>query len=280
MSEITENNSPEVTPEESESNVLTGLRNSGHSLLLTILLLTVFFAVGLGTGYLVWGQPLATMSERVESLQARAEAAESLLQEIGFGVQNPAPAEVDPDAPLQVVRYPVTEDGNPSFGPDDAPITIIEFSDYECPYCESWHTIVWPQLLAHYPNEIRLVYRDFPLYSLHANAAPAAEAAYCAQEQDNYWDFHTLLFSGGQGLNRETYLSYATNLGLDIDLFSTCLDEKRYASNVEANFEYARQLGVQSTPTFFINGIALIGAQPFEVFQEIIDLELAGKLSK
>ena len=280
MSEIKDSSSFDSSASNNRTDLPSGRPSVGYSLWLTIVLLTIFFFLGLGTGYLVWGQTLIALNERVESLQARAEGGNSTSREGGAGTQNPQQALDGLDAPRQVVRYPVSEDGNPSFGPDNAPITIIEFSDYECPYCISWHTQVWPLLIEAYPDQIRLVYRDFPLSSIHPNAAPAAEAAYCAREQDRFWEFHELLFSGGQALGKAAYLSYASEMGLDLDQFTRCLDEERYAADVDANFQYALQLGVQSTPTFFINGIALIGAQPFEVFQEIIELELAGKLSK
>ncbi len=280
MSEIPVEDIQEESKIQRRRELAANLRKGSQPMLLTLALLVVFFIIGMGTGYLVWGQPLNELSSQVESLQARADAAESLLQQLGVTTQNESPAAQDADGIRQVVRYPVTEDGNPSIGPQDAPITIIEFSDYECPFCTRWHVEVWSRLKTDYGDKVRLVHRDFPLYSIHPNAGPAAAAAYCAQEQDRYWEFHELLFTGGQPLGNTTYLAYADQLGLDMASFSDCLDEQRYKHLVDANFEYARQLGIQSTPTFFINGIALIGAQPYEVFKEVIDLELAGKLSK
>ena len=239
-------------PPESKPTVLSGMGRSGQPLIVTIVLLVLFFGFGLGAGYLVWGKALASTNEQLDQTLSRRE----------------------------VVRYPVSEGDGLVYGPADAPITIIEFSDYECPFCTRWHAEVWPRLQEAYPDQVRLVYRDFPLYSIHPNAGPAAEAARCAGEQGSYWEFHELLFNGGQQLSRAGYETNASQLGLDLAGFKACLDEKRYEQAVLADFEYARQLGVQSTPTFFINGIALIGAQPFEIFQEVIELELAGKLSK
>lgn len=253
------------------------VRRAGYSLPLVIVLVVLFFGVGLLTGYMVWGQPLAQSSQALEDALSRAEAAEAVLQQAGLGAPQPTR---DPNAPIEVVRYPVDEANNPSFGPADAPITIIEFSDYECPFCTRWHAEVWPKLQQTYGDKIRLVYRDFPLYSIHPNAGAAAEAANCANEQGKFWEYHDLLFQASDGLGRQAYETYASQVNLDVEGFKACLDEKRYAEEVTADFEFARQLGVQSTPTFFINGVALIGAQPFEVFQEVIDLELAGKLTK
>ncbi|HAL17890.1 MAG TPA: hypothetical protein DCP32_14445 [Anaerolineaceae bacterium] len=246
----------------------------------------LFFALGLIAGFFMWRRPLtaarvelANVKSELETLQAsvipavgQASQANSTTTD---SAQTGASGEVQ-----QVTRYPVTEDGDPSYGPADAPITIIEFSDFECPYCQRWHAEVWKKLAAAYRSQIRLVYRDFPLYSIHPNAGPAANAAECAKEQGKYWEFHDLLFSGAEKLGESAYQTYASALNMDLNAFQQCLDESRYEAEVTADFEYASSIGISSTPTFFINGVALIGAQPFEVFQEVIELELAGKLSQ
>ena len=229
----------------------------------------------------MWGRPLS--AARVELASAKTEL-ETLRASVIPAVGQASQADTNQPAAegeiQQVTRYPVTEDGDPSYGPADAPITIIEFSDFECPYCQRWHEEVWKKLVVAYPSQIRLVYRDFPLYSIHPNAGPAANAAECANEQGKYWEFHDLLFSGGEKLGEAAYQTYASALNMDLPSFQQCLDENRYEAEVTADFEYASSLGISSTPTFFINGVALIGAQPFEVFQEVIELELAGKLSQ
>lgn len=224
-------------------------------------LLVVFFGLGLGIGYLVWGVSPTGQTAQLTDAQAAAPT-------------------TDPNAPRTVTRYPVTVDDDPAYGPADAPVTIIEFSDYQCPYCQKWHVEVWPLLKKAYGDKIRLVYRDFPLYSIHPEAGPAAEAANCAGDQNKYWEFHNLLFSGQNELGATIYRTYADNLNLDMDLFVDCVESQKYKDEVSDDFNYGGQIGIQSTPTFFINGVALIGAQPFDVFQEIIDLELAGLLSE
>lgn len=226
-----------------------------------ILFLALFFGLGLGTGYLIWGLSPQDGNESSAAGQMTAPTA-------------------DPNSPRKVTRYPVDADDDPAYGPADAQITIIEFSDFECPYCLRWHTEVWPRLQETYADKIRLVYRDFPLYSIHPNAGPAAEAANCAGEQNQYWEFHDLLFSGGSSLGTKTYQAYAESLGLDLNQFNECVESRKYESEVEADYQYAVGIGIQSTPTFFINGVALVGAQPFEVFQELIELELAGLLTE
>jgi protein-disulfide isomerase len=211
--------------------------------ILLAVLLPVFFGIGMGSGYAIWGiEPKPT--------------------------------------PITVTRYDVPEDGDPSLGPADAEIVIIEFSDYQCPYCKKWHDEVYAQLLEEYPDQIRFVYRDFPLTSIHPQAVPAAIAANCAGEQGNYWDYYTALFSYEYELGREAFIQYASEIGLDVEAFSQCIDEERYYDEVMADLEYAANLGVQATPTFFINGIPIEGALPFDSFKQLIDMELAGEISK
>jgi protein-disulfide isomerase len=215
-------------------------------------LLPLTFIVGLSVGYLFWGRRPA-----VAQPQAAAQAQQQDQQ--------------------NVQRYDVPVDDDPALGPANAPITIIEFSDYECPYCRRWHTEVFNQLRQEYGDKIRFVYRDFPLSSIHPDAEPAAEAANCANEQGAFWQYHDLLFSGA-GLSKEIYMQYAVQLGLDVQSFQTCIDSGRYSQEVQADYQYASQLGVRSTPTFFINGLPVVGAQPYDVFKQVIDQELAGEI--
>lgn len=120
-------------------------------------------------------------------------------------------------------------------GSDDAPITIIEFSDFECPFCTRFHLETYPLLLETYGEQIRFVYRDLPLTTIHPNAFPAAEAANCANEQDSFWEFHDLLFSGELELGSETYQAYAEELALDMTAFNECLETRRYQDEVQAD---------------------------------------------
>ena len=161
-------------------------------------------------------------------------------------------------------------------GPSNAPVTIVEFSDYQCPYCQAWDQQVYQQLMTSYPNKIRFVYRDLPL-PMHPEAIPAAEAADCAGEQGAYWKYHDALFNQQYGLNRAAYEHYAADLGLDGKAFAACLDSQRYLSKVQANASDAASAGLNSTPSFVINGRVLIGALPFADFKAVIDEELAAK---
>jgi len=228
-------------------------------------LLPLAFVAGLTFGYIFWG--------RAETNQPiAANAPQEVAQEAAPAAQQAA----EPTPEFR--RYDVPEDDDPVFGAAEAPITIIEFSDYECPYCRKWHVEVWPQLQAAYGDQIRLVYRDFPLTNIHPNATPAAVAANCAQEQDMYFPYSEKLFEMKLNLGTTTYQSYAEELGMDMDAFNECLESDRYLAEVEADYQYAAELGIRSTPTFFVNGIPVVGAQPFEVFQSLIDKDLAGEL--
>jgi protein-disulfide isomerase len=175
----------------------------------------------------------------------------------------------------EVQRVDVSTDGDPSIGSEAAPVTIVEFSDYQCPYCQAWYQQTYDQLMANYPGKILFVYRDLPLPG-HPESLPSAEAANCAGEQGAYWKFHDALFSGQYELGRSAYEQYAAALGLDTAAFTACLDDHRYQAEVKADAADAEKLGLNGTPSFVINGRILIGAQPFENFKAIIDEELAG----
>jgi protein-disulfide isomerase len=168
----------------------------------------------------------------------------------------------------------VPTDDDPSIGPENAPVTIIEFSDYQCGYCQAWYQQTFNQLMSSYPDKIRFVYRDLPL-PMHGEALPAAEAADCAGEQGAYWKFHDSLFSGQYDLGRTAYEQYATDLELDMAAFTTCLDDHRYQAEVLGDADDAANLGLNGTPSFVINGRFLIGAYPLNEFKRIIDEELA-----
>lgn len=230
-------------------------------------LIPLAFVLGLGSGYLLWGR-------------GSANAAQATAAADSAGGQSPAAAQATSAGEQQVTRYDVPVDDDPSLGPENAAITIIEFSDFECPFCTRWHAEVWSRIQQAYPTQVRLVYRDFPLSSIHSSAIPAAEAANCAGEQGAYWEYHDRLFLGEKGLSREAFDQYASELGLDADKFTQCVEGRRYKDEVASDYNYAMNLGVRSTPTFFINGIALVGAQPYEVFKEVIDKELAGEIPK
>jgi protein-disulfide isomerase len=171
------------------------------------------------------------------------------------------------------LRPPVVDigtGGRPEKGPKDAPVTMIVFSDYECPFCRRAETTV-EQVLKAYDGKIRYVFRDYPL-PFHAKARPAAVAANCAIPQGKFWEFNQKLFAGDLG--PEGLKKIATEVGLDQKKFDACV-AKNDQSSIEKDMADGSAVGVNGTPAFFINGRMLSGAQPFEAFKEVIDQELA-----
>lgn len=161
---------------------------------------------------------------------------------------------------------------DPSRGPADAPVTIVEFSEYQCPFCAR----VTPTLKAleqKYGSKIRFVFKDFPLQN-HLQAPKAAEAAHCAGDQGKYWELHDRLFANQQLLQVPELKKHAAAVGLDQAAFDQCLDSGKHTAIVQADIDQGSQMGVGSTPTLYINGRMVTGAQPQAVFESIIDDEL------
>lgn len=182
------------------------------------------------------------------------------------------------DAGLKIVLTPPridvqVPDGEPTKGPADAPITIVEFSDFECGFCKRVEKTV-DQLFVDYPGKIRVIYRDFPLRN-HLRAVPSAIAARCAGDQGKYWEYHANLFQVSGNLLDDDLKSRAEQLGLDMVSFNQCFDNDVYEDAVQLSFAHGSAVGVKGTPTFFINGRRLAGAKPIDDFKEIIDEELA-----
>lgn len=228
-------------------------------------LVVLAFAVGLLLGYVLWGRGSETVTVAAPAPEAAAAEPSGPVAE--------APITPQP----QYTRYDIPTEGYPSLGPDDAPITLVEFSDFQCPYCRRFHEQTYQALLDAYPGQIRFVYRNLPLTSIHPDAMPSAIASLCANDQGAYWDYHGLLFSN-ESLTRDTFIQYATDLGLKVDEFTACLDSGKHDEFIQQDMDFAINLGIQSTPTFFINGLAIVGAQPLANFQQIIDKELAGEI--
>ncbi len=173
---------------------------------------------------------------------------------------------------LRPPRFDVAAVG-PSRGPASAPVTIVEFSDFQCPFCSRAEGTV-AQVMKAYDGKVRLVYRDFPLPA-HDQAEKAAEAAHCADDQGKYWEMHEKLFANQQALEPDKLKGYAKDLKLDQAKFDKCLDSGEKAKVVEENKKAGEKAGVTGTPAFFVNGYQLSGAQPFEEFKTLIDSELA-----
>lgn len=158
-------------------------------------------------------------------------------------------------------------------GKPDAPITIVEFSDFQCPFCQRTLPTL-TELLAKYEGKVRVAYRDFPLPQIHPHAQKAAEAARCAADQGKFWEYHDRLFANQGKLDPPSLTEHAKGLALEAKSFEECLSSGKYTAAVGKDFEEGKQAGVSGTPAFFINGIFLNGAQPLEKFSSIIEDEL------
>ncbi|MCZ6465150.1 MAG: thioredoxin domain-containing protein [Proteobacteria bacterium] len=178
---------------------------------------------------------------------------------------------------LEPPRTEVAATG-PSRGPQGAPVTIIEFSDYQCPYCSRAEPTV-QEVLERYPDRVRLVFRHLPLDSIHPQARGAAEAAACAEQQGRFWDFHEQLFANQRALGADALRGYAEGLGLDLAAYDECVADPEVKARVQTDVDEANALGIRSTPAFFVNGIRLSGAKPIGDFVRVIERELAGGMS-
>jgi protein-disulfide isomerase len=167
----------------------------------------------------------------------------------------------------------VVEAVGPSRGPSDAKVTIVEFSDFQCPFCSRAEPVV-DQIMAAHAGKVRIVFRQYPL-PIHAEAPKAAEASLCANEQGKFWEMHKQLFANQSALKVEDLKNHAKTLQLDSAKFDACLDTGKFKSQVDADLEAGRKAGVNGTPEFFVNGTSMSGAVPFEEFDRVIKDELA-----
>jgi protein-disulfide isomerase len=172
-----------------------------------------------------------------------------------------------------VWRAPVSLEGARAHGPAAAPVTLVEFSDYHCPFCKRVEDTI-AQVLSHYGDKVKLVFKDFPIDELHPQARKAHEAARCAGEQGKFWEYHKRLFEGPAQIG-EDLKTTARSAGLDMAPFEKCVASGKSQSAVQKEIDEGHKLGVTGTPGFFINGRFLSGAQPLEAFVRVIDDELA-----
>jgi len=197
-------------------------------------------------------------------------------------LQNQLPSK-QPTIPVKI-----STDDDPIIGNTDAPITIIEFSDFQCPFCARFHVQTLPLILEEYIQEgkVKLVFRDFPIQSIHPNALPASVAANCANEQGQFKEMHDSLFENQNKWNNQDtvnaltlFSQYAAEMKLDQDIFDACLTSEKYIEEIRHDLNDGRDYGVSGTPGFFIGNdqigyVELKGAQPFESFKKIIDVQL------
>jgi protein-disulfide isomerase len=213
-------------------------------------------------------QEMAPLITRFLEDQARAAARNALLGEL----RKKGPAvTVMMEAPRRTIEVASTD---PALGSASAPVTIVEFSDFQCPFCQR-ATPTLKKIQETYGDKVRLVWKDFPLTQIHKEAFKAAEAAHCAGEQGRFWPYHDRLFANQQALDLEALKRYASETALDAAKFEQCLSTSKYAERVNTGIAEGTSLGVSSTPTVFINGRMMAGAYPYEAFASIVDEELA-----
>lgn len=203
---------------------------------------------------------------------------EAVMKQLEENAQKDFIDELMATAEVKILLAPAIPDARdvptdgPSKGSPNAPVTIVEFADFECPFCGNAQATV-DRILETYGGDVRYIYRDFPM-PFHRFAAKAAEAAHCAGEQGKYWQMHALLYEHADALSVSDLKTYATDLELDPKQFNSCLDSSKTAPQIKKSLRLIEKLGIRGSPTFFINGRKLSGAQPFERFKEIIDIEL------
>ena len=180
---------------------------------------------------------------------------------------------------LDPLRKDIVSAGYPSRGPANAPVTIVEFADFECPFCGALYPVM-KQVEQNYTSKVRLVYRQFPLTNMHPHAQKAAEAALCANEQRRFWDFYDSLFSDQSKLEIADLKRRAQTLGLNTSAFNTCLDSGKEADAIQKDKDDARKAGVSSTPTVFINGRLLTGSRSYAEIRDVIEDELKRGVTK
>ena len=208
-------------------------------------------------------QPIQEFLAGQRQQQARAQLVDDLKKK-GGGVR------VMLDPPRLNIEVASTD---PVKGPANAPITIVEYSDFQCPYCARVNPTL-DQVRKEYGDKVKIVFKDFPLPN-HPEAPKAAEAAHCAGEQGKFWELHDRMFANQQALQLPALKEHATAVGLDMNAFNQCLDSGKHSPRVAANLKSGEALGVASTPTLYVNGRPVVGAQSFEYFKAVIDEELA-----
>jgi protein-disulfide isomerase len=173
-----------------------------------------------------------------------------------------------------VFRAEISVAGEPFKGSEKAPVTVVKFEDFQCPFCKQVQP-TFNELLSRYNGKVRLVHKDLPLESIHPQARQAAEAARCAYEQGKFWEYHDKLYANSPKASADDLKSYAKEVDLDVDSFDRCFANGKYKAVVQKDLKEGAQLGLTGTPTIFINGREISGNQPLEAFEAIIDEELA-----
>ncbi|MBE0691228.1 MAG: thioredoxin domain-containing protein [Anaerolineae bacterium] len=236
-----------------------------------LLIAVIFFALGLVIG-------IFFMDGRIQ--QIRADNRELIAQAVEAAVAAAGSGQADTAAVPQLnpsQHYTVDTANNPSVGPADAPVTVIEFSDFRCSFCKRFHDTTFDPLLEQYGDQIQFVVRDYPIFG--QASYEAALASECAHDQDKFWEYYDSLFADQSTFTRDGFLARAESLELDVPAFTACFDDETHMQEIVADYQAGEALGVGGTPTFFVNGRPLVGAQPIDAFINVIEEELASATS-
>jgi protein-disulfide isomerase len=232
-----------------------------------LMIAIVFFAIGIVTGSFAFPSvPQSNLPDDFEAVVRGAVA--DVLADAGIQAEDPGPQTGD--------RFEIAYDADdPYMGNPDGSIVIVEFSDFLCGFCGRFAEETLPLIMDEYGDDVRFVYRDFPV--IQPQASPlVALAAECADDQGKFWEYHDLLFANTSSIaGTETLYGFAAQLELDEEQFGACFENGTHLDEIQADEAYARELGLRGTPGFFINGRFVNGAVPFATFQQIIDEELA-----
>jgi protein-disulfide isomerase len=212
-----------------------------------------------------------SMSDSSQQIASLGEAVVALAR-AGGGAAPAAPTRPTRRGPDPERVYKVNIAGSPVIGPEDAPVTVVEFSDFQCPFCGRVVGTM-KQVEKEYGDQVKVVFKHLPL-AMHQNAPQAHAAAQAAANQGKFWEMHDLIFSNQREMNTDKYIAYAKQLGLDVDQFKKDMSSPEVKKKIDADVAEAQRLGVTGTPGFFINGKFTSGAKPFSEFKRIIDQEL------
>lgn len=241
-----------------------------------VILGSVIIGAAVILGSLVLTRSLDRMTQQLDRTAGRLDEIRGAVAEAKDALSNlqvaAAPTRRGPDPNK---RYSVDVKGSPSMGPESATVTLVEFSDFQCPFCSRVGPTL-KKIKAEYGDQVRIVFKHQPL-DFHAKAPAAHAAAEAAHRQGKFWEMHDKIFADQKAMSPEKYVEYATELGLDLDQFKNDVASAEVKQRIEADKKEAAKLGSTGTPGFFINGLNLRGAKPFEAFKEVIDKELAAK---
>ncbi len=246
---------------------------------MTLFLSVMIVGVGTHTSWAESSADVKALKKEIESLKQRQKAMQKDLSEIKALLRKAMPGK-QPFKPADVKI-----DGSPVLGKADAPVTMVEFTDFQCPYCRRYSNGTFPKIIKDYikAGKVRYVVRQFPLKAIHPKAVKASEASLCAGDQGKYWEMHDMIFKKTKSFEQKEWVRHAEALGLDMNSFNDCLENGKKASNVERDLKEGADMGMSGTPGFFIGrtdpenpnkfkAVEMIrGAHPYPQFKKTID---------